>query len=246
MSKSFAFSIRLFYGYSHRDSNFREKMERILRLLEENDGLKQWSDRSICPGEHISDTIKQNMEKSDILAFLISNDFLTSDACKEEWNNAKTLAKNRNLSRIPIILKECPWQDFDDMQSMMALPQDGKPVTKFGDREEAWQQVYEGIKNAIKRLRSCFSVKEEFLDEITKIDFISQQRQDIRLKDLFVFPSLSFNTDQNVPFVVKNSNEIIKKKYALIDGDDLSGKTALCFHLFLTLVQGKTPYCLLT
>ena len=241
MSKGSTFSIRLFYGYSHRDSNFREKMEGILKLLEENDGLKQWSDRSIHSGEHISDTIKQNMEKSDILAFLISNDFLASDACKEEWNYSKTLAKNRNLSRIPIILKECPWQDFDDMQSVMALPQDGKPVTKFGDKEEAWQQVYEGIKNVIKRLRSCFSVKEEFIDEITKIDFISQQKQDIRLNDLFVFPSLYFNADEKVSFAVDNVNQIIEKKYALIDGDDLSGKTALCFHLLLTLVKEEKP-----
>ena len=241
MSKSPTFSIRLFYSYSHKDSPFREKMEKTLKLLEENDGLKQWSDRSIRPGEHISDTIKQNMEKSDILAFLISNDFLASDACKEEWNYAKTLAKNRNSSRIPIILKECPWQNFDDMQSMMALPQDGKPVTKFGDREEAWRQVYEGIKNVIERRRSCFSVKEEFIDEITKIEFISQQKQDIKLSEVFVFPSLYCNSGPGSPYLIEDVRQIIKKQHALIDGGELSGKTALCVHMFLALVEEESP-----
>ena len=216
-------------------------MEKTLKLLEENAGLKQWSDRSILSGEHISDAIKQNIEKSDILVFLISSDFLASEACKEEWNYAGQLAQNGNQIRIPIILKECAWQDYDDMKSVLALPQDGKPVARPSGRDAAWRQVYEGIKNVIERLRNCFSVKEEFIDEITKIDFISQQKQDIRLSDLFVFPSLSFNSDQNITYVVDNVNQIIDKKYALIDGDDLSGKTALCFHLFLTLVKEEKP-----
>ena len=241
MSKNRTFPIRLFYSYSHKDSSSRERMEETLKLLAENVGLNQWSDRSILPGEHIPDKIKEALEKSDILVFLISSDFLASDACKEEWNHAKKLAENGNQTRIPIILKECAWQDFDNMTSLKALPKDGRPVTNFGSRDAAWLQVYEGIKNVIENLRNCFSVKEEFIDEITKIDFISQQKQDIRLSDLFVFPSLYFNTDHNVTFVVDNVNQIIEKKYALIDGDDLSGKTALCFHLFLTLVEEERP-----
>ena len=84
-------------------------------------GLKQWSDRSILSGEHISDAIKQNMEKSDILVFLISTDFLASEACKKEWNYAGQLAQNGNQIRIPIILKECVWQDYDDMKSVLGL-----------------------------------------------------------------------------------------------------------------------------
>lgn len=245
MSRNPTFPIRLFYSYSHKDSSFREKMEKILKLLEENDGLKQWSDRSIHPGEHISDTIKQSMEKSDILAFLISSDFLASDACKEEWSYAKRLAKNGTQARIPIILKECAWKDFDDMKSLMALPQDGKPVGKFGSRDEAWQQIYEGIKNVIESLRNCFNVKQAFVDEITKIDFISQQKQDIKLSDLFVFPSLYGHSGQGSPYVVEEVNQIIKKKYALIDGGDLSGKTALCAHIFLSLVTENRPTMLI-
>ncbi len=155
-------------------------------------------------------TEKQSEEKSDILAFLISSDFLASDKCKEEWNYAKQLAKNGNQPRIPIILKECAWQDFDDMKSLMALTQDGKPVTKFDSRDEAWQQVYKGIKNVIASLRKCFGVKQEFVDEITKIDFISQQKQDIRLSDLFVFPALSCNSDQDSAYVVDDVNQILK------------------------------------
>lgn len=241
MSKNSTFSLRLFYSYCHKDSSFKEKMEKTLALLEENEGLKQWSDRSIHPGKPITDTIKQNMEKSNIFVFLVSNDFLASDMCKKEWNDAKKLAENGNQEIIPVILKECAWKDFDDMKSLMALPQDGKPVTKFGSRDEAWQQIYEGIKKVIENLRNCFSVKKEFVDEITKTDFISQQKQDIRLSDLFIFPSLYCNLDQDPDHAVDDINQIIKKKYALIDGDDLSGKTALCIHIFLALVEEEKP-----
>ena len=245
MTKSPTFSIRLFYSYSHKDSDFREKMEKTLKLLEDNVGLKQWSDRSIRPGEHISDAIKQTMEESDILVFLISSDFLSSDECKEEWNYAKQLAVNSNQTRIPIIVKECAWQDFDDMKSVKALPKDGKPVSKFRDRDQAWRQVYDGIKDVIESLRNCFSVKQEFIDEITEIEFISQQKQDLSLRDLYVFPSLFCNSDKNSAYVVNDVKQIIEKKCALIDGDDLSGKTALCAHMFLALVEEERPVILI-
>ena len=234
-------SIRLFYSYSHNDSNYRERMETILKLLEENAGLKQWSDRCILPGQSIPEKIKQNMQKADILVFLVSDSFLASNECKKEWHYAKKLAENKNQTRIPVIIKNCAWQDFDDMQSLMASPVDGKPVAKFGNQDDAWQQVYEGIKNVIENFRICFKIKQEYVDEITKVEFISQQKQDIMLNDLFVFPSLSYDSDHDPGYDVDGIDQILSKKYALINGDDLSGKTALCIHMFLSVVKDEKP-----
>ena len=243
MSKDSPFPMKLFYSYCHGDSSYKKDMEKTLKLLED-DGLKQWSDRCILPGRHIDDTIKQNMRESSIVAFLISRGFLASAACKEEWNYAKQLSKNGQVRMISIIVRECAWKDFDDMKEFMALPQDGKPVTQFNDKETAWHQIYEGIKGVINDIRITFTPKNEYISEISCIDFISQRKQDVTLDDLFVFPSI-YSLGEKKTLIFEDVNQIIDKKHALIYGDGLSGKTALCVHIFLTLVKQEKPALLI-
>lgn len=241
MSKNSTFPVKLFYSYSHRDSRFRDTMKKTLNLLEDN-GLKQWSDGCILPGQHIDDKVKRNMEESDIFAFLISSDFLASEECKKEWKYARELSKNGKARMLPIIIRQCSWKDFDNMKELLALPQDGKPVTQFNDGDIAWKQIYEGIKDIIDDLRQSFTAKEEFLTEITHIDFVSQQKQNTTLDDLFVFPSLRSNSsDERYYHFFDNVNQIINKKYALIYGDEMSGKTTFCAYIFCTLLEQKRP-----
>ena len=243
MSKNSTFPVKLFYSYCHKDSDFKEKIEKTLKLLED-DGLKQWSDGHILPGQHIDDTIRQNMKGSDIFAFLISRNFLASEECKKEWSYAKELSKDGKARMITIIIRKCAWKDFDNMKEFLALPQNGKPVTQFNDEDDAWQQIYEGIKNAIDNIRNTFTPKKEYISEIARIDFISQSKQKVMLDDLFVFPSIHCLEEKRTLFF-ENVNQIIDKKYALIYGDGLSGKTTLCVHIFLTLVKQEKPTLLI-
>ena len=245
MSRNSKFSVKLFYSYCHQDSIFKEAMEKTLRLLKQ-DGLRQWSDRNIIPGQNFDGEIKQNMKTTDIFVFLLSPDFLDSEPCKEEWNYAKELAEGGKKIMIPIIIRECAWQDFDDMNRLLALPQDGKPVKSFQDRDVAWNQVYEGIKTAINHLKTCFTAREEHLAEIKHLDFISQQKQNITLDDLFVFPSLHSEpkSDGRYGYSYETTSQLLEKTHLLIYGDNLSGKTTLCRHVYLTLIKAKQPVLL--
>ena len=241
MNRNSTFPVKLFYSYCHKDSGFRDTMEDTLNLLEDS-GLKQWSDGCILPGQDISDKIKQNMEGADIFVFLISRNFLASEECKKEWRYARELSKNRKTRMVPIIVRQCAWKDFENMRELMALPQDGKPVTQFNDEDVAWQQIYEGIKGVIDELRLSFVAKEEFLAEITHIDFVSHQKQTTTLDDLFVFSIPAFHSsDQRYYHFFDNVNQIINKRYALIYGDEMSGKTTFCAYIFRTLLEQKRP-----
>ena len=243
MRKDSSFPMKLFYSYCHKDPKFKETMERTLKLLED-DGLRQWSDGCILPGQHIDKAIKRNMEESDIFAFLISRDFLASEECKKEWSYAKQLSQNGKARIIPIIIRQCSWRDFDDMREFLVLPQDGKPVTQFNDRDTAWQQIYEGIKGVINDIRINFTPKKEYISEISGTDFISQRKQNITLDDLFVFPSIHSLSEKRT-LIFEDANQIIDEKYVLIDGEGLSGKTALCVHIFLTLAKQQKPALLI-
>ena len=40
---------------------------------------------------------------------------------------------------------------------------------------------------------------------------------------------------------IDNTQQLLRSKYTLIHGEEWSGKTALCRHLFLTLIDRDVP-----
>lgn len=130
-------------------------------LLQSNGLIDQWSDQEIAPGFNLDSQIEQELDEADIFAFLFSNDFIASPECKKEWQRAKDLSdEGKVISRIPIIVRECPWQDFLGDDRVKALPDDGHAVSTFVDEDVAWKQVYDGIKRAIDEINKTLVPKK--------------------------------------------------------------------------------------
>ena len=238
-------AVRLFYSYSHKDQQYQEEMEKSLSLLESKAYLNSWSDKKILPGSLISEAIPSQMDQADIFVFLLSHNFLASGECMKEWNRAKEISLTKSLVfRIPIILEPCAWLDLLEKDNLKALPQDGNPICTFTHQAEAWNQVYGGIKSVILALRRNFSPKPEFLNEIQRTEFLSNEK--IQLEDLYVFPRLSCYTPKSISSnlseeLITNERKLLSKKRALVHGDDVSGKSALGRHLFLHLTNHTKP-----
>ena len=232
---------RLFYSYSHKDETYRTEMEKALSLLRQEGLLYEWFDGKILPGENISPKILKEMEKANIFAFLISPDFIASQECKKEWEYAHELCTTGKLGfRIPIIVRPCPWPDMLKSDDVKALPDDGKPVALHDDQDMAWLEVYQGIKKVVNEIRNCFIPREEFVEELERTEFISQQH--IKLQELFVFPRVTKDAEWDVsqpPYqtATVKQEEILNAPYTLIHGADKSGKTTLARHLYLTLAE---------
>lgn len=241
MSTEHRFTVKLFYSYSHKDSQYRDNMETALQQLKNNNLLKTWSDLSIQPGQNINKKIKTSMEGADIIVFLLSPDFIDSEPCMGEWNRAKKYTENKLLILIPIILRECAWKDIEGMANLKALPEDAKPVSQYDDQDVAWQQVYQGIKSVIENLASQFVLRDEFRSEMEKTEFISQDH--IGLNDIFVFPNLVIHNEHELynHRHITDYTQLLQNQQILIHGEAQSGKTALCRHLFLTLVDDAQP-----
>ena len=240
---------RLFYSYCHKDSLHRESMETSLALLKGQGHLHQWSDAEILPGQSISSEIRKQMDEADIIAFLFSPDFLSSEECMKEWRYSKQLSDSgKNLFRIPIIVRPCAWKDVLLSDDVLALPNDGKPVSQFDDHDVAWQQVYEGIKKVVNTLRMTFSPREEFLEGIDRTDFMSQEH--LKLQDLFVFLRMTCedplsNEKQLRDTTITTLAELLNNKYAVIHGQEKSGKNALARYIYLSLIEKAEPVLLL-
>jgi hypothetical protein len=223
-------------------------MEKFLTLLRKEGVLKEWCDRKILAGQKISDVIHNELNNADIIVFLVSIDFLNSDACNEEWELANSLAKNNKKTLVSIIVRECPWFDFDNMSDYLALPTDGRPITSplWNDKDAAWNNVYSGIKDVIDSIRSTFDLKDDFKNKISILEFCSQSNEVLLLNDLFVFPNLIKHSDSTEnEIILRNTTDILNEKKTIILGDSQSGKTKLCSHIFLELNEKNVPVLLI-
>lgn len=235
---------KLFYSYSHKDERFREALEQTLALLKRRDHLTDWSDRRILPGQPIGNAIRKQMDSADIVVFLLSPDFLASDACLEEWERSRnTDTPDRLRFRVPIILRPCAWQDLLGSDDIKALPIDGKPISAYGKPDTAWHEVYEGIKSVVDRLRRTFTPKPSFLKDLERTDITSQS--DIQLSQVFVQLTLSRVRDQDddtgtlIEDKINRTDRLLSQRRCLIHGPDMSGKTSLARHIYLTLVRQR-------
>ena len=238
------FHANLFYSYSHRDDRYRQNMETALAQLREDGLLMEWSDLNILPGRSISEKIKEQMNETDIFVFLLSPDFINSTECMKEWDHAKQLStEGKMIFRIPIILRDCSWQDLLDEDDIKALPNDGKAIANYDSEDTAWLEVYEGIKAVVNQLRETFLPKPEFIERMEETDFAGQQH--IKLQDIYLFPTLSCYTPQGQDDtlhreIIEDQDQLLEKNYTLIHGKDMSGKTALGRRLFLSLTKAQS------
>ncbi len=230
---------KLFYSYSHVDEQYRQDMERALALLKRNSNLQEWHDRKITAGQKWSEKIRKELETSDIVAFIVTPDFLSSEACVEEWEIAKSLP---NITLVSIIVRDCPWQDFDEMSDFQVLPKDGKAIALWEDEDTAWKDVYEGLKKLLEELQATFLLDTEFRQNLTRIEFCSQSRDTTQLEDVFVFPQVyTYMRFADTEKQIHNADELLEYNLALIRGENQSGKSKLCAHLFLHLIENDNP-----
>ena len=206
--------------------------------------------RKSLPGRNIRPELRKKIDQADIIVFLFSPDFINSEECMKEWMYAKQLADSgKHLFRVPIILRISSWLDVLGDDDVRALPNDGKPISSYDNRDEAWQQVYQGIKKAIEALKTTFTPRTEFLEELNKTEFLSQEH--LSLGDLFIFPRLAHSgllSNGGIPLEgfggrpnIRTLEQLLDNKYVLIYGPEKSGKTALARYIYLSLVEESQP-----
>jgi hypothetical protein len=119
-----------------------------LKLLQRQGVISTWHDRKIPAGEEWGATIDANLEGADIILLLVSADFVASDYCYEKEMERHEKGIDRGGARVvPVILWACDWHSAP-FGKLQALPKDGKPVVKWEDRDEAWNDVARGIRKA--------------------------------------------------------------------------------------------------
>lgn len=140
---------RVFCSYSHRDEEMREELEKHLSMLKREGIIDIWHDRKIKAGSEFAKVIDEEINVSDIILLLVSPDFLHSDYCYGiEVKRAIEKHKQGKSKVIPVILRPCSWHTAP-FGHLLATPRDGKAISTWLNRDEAFLDVEKTIRLAI-------------------------------------------------------------------------------------------------
>ena len=93
--------------------------------------------------------IHTHLNKADLILLLISASFIASKYC---WNREVEIAlqrhKDGNVWVLPIILRPVYWQGTP-LGQLQALPTGAKPVTRWNDPDDAFEDVVLGIRKVV-------------------------------------------------------------------------------------------------
>lgn len=140
---------KIFICYSHKDESMRSELETHLKLMQRLGCIETWHDRMILGGQEWESQIDASLQSSNIIFLLVSADFLASDYCYGvEMKAALARHEKREARVIPIILRPVDLKG-SPFSKLQFLPRDGKPVSQWLNRDEAYLNVAEGIRAVI-------------------------------------------------------------------------------------------------
>lgn len=144
--------VNVFFSYSHKDELMRNELEKHLTMLKRNEIIATWHDRKIDAGSELDTEVDENIKAADVILLLVSADFLDSNYCYDiEMKIALERHEKKEARVIPVILRSCDWTS-SPLKGLLALPTDGKSVSSWNDKDEAYLVIAKGIKNVVEKI----------------------------------------------------------------------------------------------
>lgn len=239
--------MKIFISYSHADTDLKDKFLIHFQPIAIHHEFQIFHDDMIDAGEHLDDTIRQHLAAYDIIIFLISPEFLSSNYCTNiELQHA--LDNKRRI--VPILIRSCSWK-YSKLSNLKIIPRDAQPISESKNSDKAWSECCEHIAEIAKKIKITpkqenETVAEEAIKNLLKLEINIQHRfkNHIDLNDIFIYPDLKYYDKENDEEIIINAEKLIKKvdKKTLILGDEQSGKRSLAKKLFLETQKQNPSY----
>lgn len=135
--------------YAREDQEMMALLNKYLTPLQKLGQITLWSDLNLKRGADRENELHQHLESADIILLLISPDFLASDDCYDtEMGRAIERHKQGSARTIPILLRPVHWHNLPFAQ-LQVLPSNGRPITKWSDRDDAFYDIIGSIHQVI-------------------------------------------------------------------------------------------------
>lgn len=155
------YKINIFISYSHKDIQYKEELDSHLRVVERWYNSKIWSDKWIKSGEVFNEAISNKLNKSDMVIYLISSDFLNSSYCYDiEFQTIYEKHNYGDVVIIPVIVRPCGWYYDKNINTILSATFQGKSISEYENRDLAYLEIVTQVIKNIDKLNEKKEKKE--------------------------------------------------------------------------------------
>ncbi|POZ53167.1 toll/interleukin-1 receptor domain-containing protein [Methylovulum psychrotolerans] len=143
-------TLKVFISYSKHDVHHKDTLLKHLSGLRNK--IITWNDQDLRGGEEWDEKIKEELNKADIVLYLVSANSMATDYIQTvELPLIEERCQKKECKLIPVIVDFCLWTDLD-FAKYNALPDKDVPVvhkTHWNSENEAWLKVVEGVRRLV-------------------------------------------------------------------------------------------------
>lgn len=143
---------KIFISYSHRDRDWLERLQKMLKPLLRNASITLWDDTRIDPGKKWKDEITRALMSARVAVLLVSGDFLASDFVVEhELPPLLEAAEREGVTILWVYLSHCLY-DETELANYQAAHDIALPLESLSTAEQnrVLVQVCKRIKDTLE------------------------------------------------------------------------------------------------
>ena len=165
----------IYIAYAQQDQRLRDGLDSHLKALKGLGEIGTWHDRKILAGSEWAAKIDEAMRSAGVILLLVSPAFLESGYCRgAEFSLAMKRHERGEAVVIPVILRPSNWKNTL-LGKLEACPTHARPITRWINRGEAFQDVVKAIRRAIKKLKA-HPVAKKYFDDPFYVPLPEEQR----------------------------------------------------------------------
>lgn len=144
--------LKCLIAYAPGDEAYVTELNNHLKLLIKSNSITSWSAQEVKAGEEWEKEIIARIENSDIIFFIVTSVFISSDFCLDiQMKNALDKHKSGETIVVPILANFCDWKSapFSHIQH---LPKNSEPIDSrhWKSKDEAFANIVEEVKRTVK------------------------------------------------------------------------------------------------
>jgi hypothetical protein len=165
--------LTVFISYARKDKEYVDLLEQHLFPLKWRGLISHWYDYDVSAGSEWTHQILSLLDPASIIVLLISSDFVASDLCRDnamQWALEKY--KVQDIRVIPVVLAPVDWSKTPFQRAERScplatslLPTNGKPVTRWHNKDKAFLNVVNGIQKVIGEVMLTRSAEQNGLQK---------------------------------------------------------------------------------
>jgi hypothetical protein len=143
---------QVFISYSHKDTEWLERLQVHLKPLEREGLIERWDDTRIKAGAKWVGEIEKALASAKVAVLLVSADFLASDFIVDNELPPLLAAAEADGARIlSVIVRPCRFTKTRDLAQYQSVNPPDKPLSKLGEaeQEEFLVKVTEAIEEVV-------------------------------------------------------------------------------------------------